>query len=592
MVSNSGILKKILKQGDYHLCFKIIPYVCIGLVIFNLISVVIDSYFAPFQFPDIRIGSSIFFFICFFYYIKTPEVSFKNKLIFELILAAGLPLTFSFFMFSNYSNWYFYCNIFLGGLLYGLVSGHFLVPVLNFPLMYYSGYLLYYHLIDSSKHDILEQSIGTFIVIWFSVLCTTAARIGFDVFYLLNLSLQENKLNLDSLKKLKEEEMHKLILEKEINKFKEIETVGKFAGGIAHDFNNMLTVISGQMMYLKRFALDDWEKIRIDTVMQSVKKTSQLIKSLLCFTQNKMNSNQVYSINEKFLSVISIVNNTPHKAKFNHNISSVEFFVSGNPDLFCTTFINLILTVTGNASQDDILTFKLSSIQEFKPEEKQSYPYDGSSISKHATLNISCSNSVLIENVISHDSRVFADIFNMIKNHNGCFNKEINDNYGNLTFFFPCVDNSIIVNSNGFLKKAKNTRIMVVDDDVLVLKSTEDNLISAGYQVITFDNGKNALHFFENEYKTIDLVILDMRMPEMTGGEVLANMRSFSKETKVLIMTGYSSDIDIAEIIKSGASGLLEKPFTEIDLFSKIESVLKKYPETAGNSFTATGDQM
>lgn len=588
MVNSTEILKKVLRKGNYHLCFKIMPHVCIGLVIINTVSVIIDIYLGVFQFPLIRTGIAAIFLLGFFYFLKSPEETIISKLIYEITLAIGLPLTFSFFMFINYTEWYFYCTIFLGGLLYGLASGYFAVPIINFPLMFYSAYVLSLHLIKIKEPDNLQNSVGIFIVVWFGVLCTTAARIGFDIFYLLNLALQEQKLQLSSLQKLREAEEQKLTLEKEINKFKEIETVGKFAGGIAHDFNNMLTVITGQVMYLKRVAETEQEKEKIGIILQSVKRTSELIRKLLSFTQRHDANAQVYVLNDYLESIVELVRRTPQDIAIETECISESLIVAGDPNLLSTSLIDLILSAA-QVSQGNTLKIFLGSVQEFNIGEKHAYSFEDFSTKAFASITIIFKSAEIIDKYINSESKIHTDIINMIKAHNGRFIRISDRLNGKLILLFPLVEQKKIPYRVDLIKNHQNLVFMIVDDDLLVLKSTEEILAGAGYRVFAYNSCRNALQFYEKEWKSIDMVIMDMRMPEMSGKEMLREMKKINADIKVLIMTGYSSEEDINDVFKYGALGLLDKPFTDDDLFHSIGIVLKK---EHSNSIQSEPDKM
>ncbi|HAK89091.1 MAG TPA: hypothetical protein DCP24_08545 [Nitrospiraceae bacterium] len=115
-------------------------------------------------------------------------------------------------------------------------------------------------------------------------------------------------------------------------------------------------------------------------------------------------------------------------------------------------------------------------------------------------------------------------------------------------------------------------RILVIDDEEIVRISCERTLVPDGYEIDTAASGKEGLERLEKgEY---DLVLVDLKMPGMSGIEFLVNIKSRRPEQKVMIMTGYDTIEHIVEAISSGAAHYLEKPFTPDTLIERINEVL------------------
>ncbi|HCZ12681.1 MAG TPA: hypothetical protein DHV16_10645 [Nitrospiraceae bacterium] len=115
-------------------------------------------------------------------------------------------------------------------------------------------------------------------------------------------------------------------------------------------------------------------------------------------------------------------------------------------------------------------------------------------------------------------------------------------------------------------------RILVIDDEEIVRISCERTLVPDGYEIDTAASGKEGLERLEKgEY---DLVLVDLKMPGMSGIEFLVNIKSRRPDQKVMIMTGYDTVEHIVEAISSGAAHYLEKPFTPDTLIERINEVL------------------
>ncbi|MBI5674586.1 MAG: response regulator [Nitrospirae bacterium] len=117
-------------------------------------------------------------------------------------------------------------------------------------------------------------------------------------------------------------------------------------------------------------------------------------------------------------------------------------------------------------------------------------------------------------------------------------------------------------------------KILVIDDEAIVRMSCERALASEGCEVKTAESGNVGINMLENE--PFNLILLDMKMPGMDGLEVLKIVKKRWAETKVIIVTGYSTDQTAAETLKLGACDFIEKPFTPDTLAASVAEALKK----------------
>lgn len=118
----------------------------------------------------------------------------------------------------------------------------------------------------------------------------------------------------------------------------------------------------------------------------------------------------------------------------------------------------------------------------------------------------------------------------------------------------------------------KRQRILVVDDESLMRTAVAESLQSCGYRVTDADNGADAMTLFMKN--NFDLVITDMRMPGMTGMDVLKSVKTRSPETPVIMITAYGTVNTAVEAMKAGAAEFIMKPFSLDDLESTVELVL------------------
>ncbi len=118
--------------------------------------------------------------------------------------------------------------------------------------------------------------------------------------------------------------------------------------------------------------------------------------------------------------------------------------------------------------------------------------------------------------------------------------------------------------------RRKIKKVLIVDDDIMILDSISTFLNSHGYNIISCNSGENAIKMFETNRESIDIVILDMIIPDIAGRVLLDRFRELNTELKVVMMTGYSNSADIEYVKKKGVVTILNKPFE----FTVMDSIL------------------
>ncbi len=117
-------------------------------------------------------------------------------------------------------------------------------------------------------------------------------------------------------------------------------------------------------------------------------------------------------------------------------------------------------------------------------------------------------------------------------------------------------------------------RLLIVEDEKILLETIEKSLKASGYEVDTCSRGNDAMEMVEVE--NYDLIVLDLNLPEVDGMEILKNLRTFDKETKVLILSARSQIQDKVEGLDAGANDFLQKPFHLDELKARIRSLTRR----------------
>lgn len=120
----------------------------------------------------------------------------------------------------------------------------------------------------------------------------------------------------------------------------------------------------------------------------------------------------------------------------------------------------------------------------------------------------------------------------------------------------------------------ERARILVVDDEEPVRAVIGEMLASGGHEAVTCDGGRAAIAKVQQQPQLWDLVLLDLRMPDLNGEETMARLRAIRPSLRVLLMSGYAPDETALKLRREGARGLLRKPCNRQDLLAAVREAL------------------
>jgi CheY-like chemotaxis protein len=173
-----------------------------------------------------------------------------------------------------------------------------------------------------------------------------------------------------------------------------------------------------------------------------------------------------------------------------------------------------------------------------------------------------------------------ASAYGIIKGHGGIINVYSEKGHGTtFSFFLPALEAEVAEHEKpGAGLIAGEETILVVDDELTILDVTKALLENLGYLVLTARSGQDAVNVYKTRSHEIDLVILDMIMPDMGGGEAFDRMKAINPAVRVILSSGYSLTDQAKSIMARGIRAFIQKPFHLDELSQRIRAALDGTP--------------
>lgn len=372
-----------------------------------------------------------------------------------------------------------------------------------------------------------------------------------------------------------------------------MEAVGTLAGGISHDFNNVLQIISGytQIMLMSRDASHpDYPKLQ--GIEKAAHKGSELTKRLLLFSRNVEAELRPVDLNQAVLQVSKLLERTiPKMILIQTDLAPDLKIISADPLQLEQIIMNLGVNARDAMPEGGSLIFKTGNVV---LDECFCRTHVGSKAGRFVELKVTDTGQGIEPEVQEHIFEPFfttkpigqgtglglAMIYGIVKNHGGYISFESTRGQGTtFQIFFPVPTLEMETDENETRKREEipggnGERILVVDDEQLLLEMVGEVLTKFGYVPILAESGEKAIDILKERGRGVDLVILDLSMPGMGGYRCLKEMLLMDPALKVIIASGYSANQKVRETLDSGAAGFIAKPYHYSDMMKKISDFL------------------
>jgi len=385
----------------------------------------------------------------------------------------------------------------------------------------------------------------------------------------------------------KESEEERRRLQTQLQLAQKMEAIGTLAGGIAHDFNNLLMAVQGNVS-LMLCDTDHTSPIykRLTNIEKQVTSGAKLTSQLLGYARKGKYELKPFDLNKLIRETAETFGRTKKEIKIGLNLASDLLAVEADPNQVEQVLLNIFINAWQAMPEGGELQICSAYVTEEAMLNRRFRPRPG----RYAMLSISDTGVGMDQETMARIFEPFfttkgmgrgtglglASSYGIVKSHGGYIDVESKKGTGStFLIFFPATTKPVqeamstvqdIGNGNG--------TVLLVDDEEAVLQVGSEMLKRLRYDPFSAKEGTEAVEMYRNNLGKIDLVILDMIMPGMSGSQTFDKIKEIHPDAKVLLSSGYSIEGQAREIINRGCCGFIQKPFTMNDLSAKLQGLL------------------
>ena len=385
-------------------------------------------------------------------------------------------------------------------------------------------------------------------------------------------------------------------LETQLQQAQKMEAIGTLAGGIAHDFNNLLMGIQGCTSLMSLEIDSNHPNFEyIHRIENYIKNATSLTKQLLGFARKGKYEIKATDINDIVSKSSEMFGRTKKEITIHQKCQSDIWTVEVDQFQIEQVLLNLYVNAWQAMSGTGELYLQTENII---LNDKDIIPY-GITSGRYVKISVTDTGTG-IDEAIQH--RIFdpffttkeisrgtglglASAYGIIKNHGGIINLVSKKGEGaTFNIFLPASEKKMFKEKmiQKEILKGSET-VLLVDDEDIIIDVGRDLLEKLGYEVLTAKGGIEAVEIYKTSRKNIDIVILDMVMPKMSGGDTYEKLRDVDPGIKVLLSSGYSIDGQASKILSRGCNGFIQKPFDIKSLSLEMRKILDNNLKTTAD---------
>ena len=376
-------------------------------------------------------------------------------------------------------------------------------------------------------------------------------------------------------------------IEAQLHYIERMEAIGTLAGGIAHDFNNLMMGMLGNIsLILYDIGPDDPNYDRLKTVESLIQSGSELTSQLLGYARKGKYELKPVNLNDIIVGSSATFGRARKEIVIHIDLARDLLPIQADESQLKQVFMNLFVNAADAMPKGGDLFLQTQNVTHQDMINKPYRPIPG----KYVKAQIKDNGTGMEQKTIARIFEPFfttkemgrgsglglASAYGIVKGHGGYIDVESEKGNGSVFNIYLPVSESSIRKDSAVPEAVEqgNETVLLVDDEAVILDVGSQLLEKLGYTVIKAQGGEEAIQKYQENMQKIDMIILDIVMPDVGGNEVYEKIKTIDPEVKILLSSGYSINGQAREILNKGCNGFIQKPFNLKDLSKKIREVL------------------
>ena len=375
---------------------------------------------------------------------------------------------------------------------------------------------------------------------------------------------------------------------RQLQETQRFEAIATLAGGVAHDFNNLLMGIQGRISLVAA----DLDRSHphaehLQAVEEYIRTATDLTKQLLGFARGGLYEVKATNLNDFLTNSAAMFGRTKKEIQIHTNLREPSPVVEIDRSQIGQVLLNLFVNAWQAMPHGGNLYLESRIVRldaaDCKPHHAEPGRYARLSITDTGIGMDEATRRQIFDPFFTTKGKGrgtglgLASAYGIIKNHHGFITAYSEVGHGaTFNIYLPLSDKAAYQEDaipNGIIKGSGT--VLLIDDEEMILTVGRALLEKLGYRVLVASGGKQGLEVLKREGGDIDLIVLDLIMPGMSGSQVFDAIRAIRPRIPVLLSSGYSMNGQTREILEKGCNGFLQKPFNLSELSQKIDQVLE-----------------